>query len=65
MVAYCHTEKYLISVENQEGWMHNKFKRIHKKACGYFFEMNLISWKHPKQRNGVPQNFVYGHYEVS
>ena len=51
--------RYLSTLERQEGWTDHEFKRIRRKAYGYFLREGFL-WKHPKQRGGVPQRVVCG-----
>lgn len=48
---------YLSTLTKQEGWSDQEFKRIRRKAYGYFLQNGHL-WKHPKKRSGTPQRVV-------
>ena len=49
--------RYLNTLTKQEDWSDADFKRIRKKAYGYFLWDGHL-WKRPKQLKGVPQRVV-------
>lgn len=49
--------RYLSSLEKRENWSDREFKRIRRKAYGYFLRDGFL-WKHPKLTGGVPQRVV-------
>lgn len=51
--------RYLSSLKKQETWSDQEFRRIRRKAYGYFLRDGFL-WKHPKLRGGVPQRVVCG-----
>lgn len=51
--------RYLSTLKKQESWTDQEFKRIRRKAYGYFIRDGVL-WKHPKQKGGVPQRVVCG-----
>ena len=48
---------YLSTLTKQEGWSEQEFKRIRRKAYGYFLRDGYL-WKHPKQMGAMPQRVI-------
>ncbi|MCO5601145.1 hypothetical protein L7F22_055264 [Adiantum nelumboides] len=44
--------QYLSTLSRHEGWSDEEFKRIRRKAYGYFLKNGFL-WKHPKKRDGI------------
>ncbi|MCO5600924.1 hypothetical protein L7F22_055041 [Adiantum nelumboides] len=42
---------------SKDGWTKQEFKRIRKKAYGYFLRDGYL-WKHPKQKDATPQRVI-------
>lgn len=51
--------RYLSTLRKADEWSDQEFKRIRKKAYGYFLKDSHL-WKHPKQRRGAPQRVLCG-----
>ena len=51
--------RYLSTLRRSDEWSDQEYKRIRKKAYGYFLKDGHL-WKHPKQRRGAPQRVVCG-----
>ena len=47
----------LSTLTKQEGWSEQEFKRIRRKAYGYFLRDGYL-WKHPKQMGAMPQRVI-------
>ena len=48
---------YLSTLTKQDGWSEQEFKRIRRKAYGYFLRDGYL-WKHPKQKGATPQRVI-------
>ena len=48
---------YLSTLTRQEDWSNAEFRKIRKKAYGYFLRDGHL-WKRPKQPKGIPQRVV-------
>ena len=48
---------YLSTLNRPDGWSDQEYRRIQKKAYGYFLKDGHL-WKHPKQRRGAPERVI-------